>query len=156
MWTVVVAVRGAGCRVLKQDIRHDAWQPREFVVTIASWLSNLFHQRHISPGDILQKLRVRIEKHNVKMLNRMNTLQSGPILEPNHICAPTSPYESLVHKLVDFAPDLREKIAFWIRGVRSEPKLRPNDEMGDASVYAVWEIIVENLQIICRRLARLW
>lgn len=87
----------------------------------------------------------------MKVFNRVNAFQSGPILKPDHIGAPTSAHEGLVDVFVDFLPDLGKEVAFWIRGVGGEAKLRPNDQMDNASVYAVGEVIVEDLEVVCKR-----
>lgn len=54
-------------------------------------------QRHISVGDLLHKLHVRVVKHDVEVLDRVHRLEGLPVLEPDDLFADIHQFSLLLH-----------------------------------------------------------
>ena len=46
---------------------------------------NPLTKSRIAIRDLAHNLKIRIENHDMKMLNRMDTLETFPVLEPDHL-----------------------------------------------------------------------
>lgn len=80
------------------------------------------------------------------MLNRVNTFQTRPILEPYHVVLTASFDKRFVHVVVDFFASFRSQVTSgWII---DKIKLRPDDDMDNSLVNAIWPVIKQNLVVI--------
>ena len=122
--------------------------------SILSSVSHLdfFRQRNIPTSDMLYKILVRIEHHNMKVLNSMYAFQRAPVLEPDHIIPPTNSNERSVDKIVNLSSSFRRKITIGV-GVRDcasyELEFCPDHEMDNSCVDAVGPVVVEDLVVSC-------
>lgn len=109
-------------------------------------LLQLDAQWHIAACDLVDELRIGLEQHDMKVLDRMYTLQALPVLEPHHMIRilHLRP-ESRVHVVVD-APPRRKRQIIRLR-IILEIELGPDDEMHDSRVYSIWPVVVKDLDI---------
>ena len=81
----------------------------------------------------------------MEMLNRMDTFQRAPVLEPDDVLLAALTHDRLVHEVVDlFAGLSGQVISSW---VGDELEFGPNDEVDDAVGEAVGPVVVENLDV---------
>lgn len=99
----------------------------------------------MSSSDLTDKVHIRIEQHDVKMLDSLYRLDTRPVLEPCHVLAAHATAESVVHVLLDLFPGSIGQVAGVL--VLFQHELGPDYEMYDALVQAIRPVIVENLEI---------
>lgn len=71
----------------------------------------LFTHWNMSSSYLLHEVHIRIEKHDVKMLNGVYGLQTSPIFEPCHSCAVHARTECIVHIRLNLFPSSIGQVA---------------------------------------------
>lgn len=108
-------------------------------------VSKLFTHGNVSSSDPPDEIHVRIEQHDVKVLNSLYGLDAPPILEPCHISVVHPVSENVVHEVLNFLPRDMGQVAGLLVLIKLE--LGPDYEMDDALVQTIGPVIVENLEV---------
>lgn len=99
----------------------------------------------MSSSDLTDESHIRIEQHDVEMLDGMYGLDTPPILEPCHISAVHAIAEGVVNVVLNLFPSSIGQVAGLL--VLFQLEFGPDYEMYDALVQSIWPVIVENLEI---------
>jgi hypothetical protein len=109
--------------------------------------SKLLGHCHIPFCNPPQEFLIRLIQHDMKVLQRMHTLERRPVPEPNKAV----PWNSILstkgplHKCLDRCSGSLSQIADSV--IFFEPEFCPNHEVDNVEVNSVWPVVVEDLEV---------
>lgn len=127
------------------------WTCTPFCMLLLSLIGHgkLVHEWYITIGDFLDKTHIRIEQHDMEMLDSVDTLYACPVPEPCYMLRSDFGAERPPNIFIyPSSPSLCQVTLLRIF-LHLEPC--PYDQMHNTLVYTVWPVIVQNLDVIYTR-----